>query len=473
MSAFITEFNQRVTKWIDESGKSIPYLSTHNTLCLSDNYIEIKTVDKTNTRVSDTFKKSVEYINSLSKIDIDGIFDTKVVEFLRLMGLAEFKASKEKSQVPFIVKATSKCIHSIRLLSDDTKDYICSFLTGPESQFIVTKRKSAANVSLRLHKDPTEIVTYLFKVDFCSELLKTAHIRLLDFCKLKYSSLTNEQLKLVCESCPKLEVLNIDKCRDITQLPPTSSVSILNISRTGISDLSPLQNWTSLRELYIRDCSKLSILPEKLHVGKLLLSKSSIKEFRPLTTWTQIHTLIIARPKECLDIFPQKLNTLKKFVLIKGVVANVDAFATWTKLEELILKSGFIPIALPDNLSVRVCSLIRFDHADLTPISTWKNLQTLNLTSCYNLRSLPQNSDVKTLSLCSIKPLRSLSNLTSWPKLKQLQVVNCPNISRFPNRLTVEELEIKDTSILDFTPLKKWSLTSFMCNDVEHLSHLK
>jgi Leucine-rich repeat (LRR) protein len=193
--------------------------------------------------------------------------------------------------------------------------------------------------------------------------------------------------------------------RTIEPLAELSNLKTLDLSGTGITDLTPIRNLTGLAELDISQTSVTDLTPLKYSdkLTRLVLAGTPVNDLSVVGQMPALETLDISRTG-VLDISPLSACTSLKYLHMEAApVSDLHPLATLTSLVEV-------------NASQ---TLVR----DLTPLSGLTQLEILSLDSTYfqDISALATLENLKVVSLNHT----SVANLRPLQNLKKLERVYC------------------------------------------------
>lgn len=468
----MSHISNQLSTWIDQQSHSIPYLSARYTLAVRNDQLYLNACTKqTIPREVALFKNAVDHINDSMSISYDGISNEKVVEFLRLMGLAHFQRSKSKETKPFIVRTSEQIEKShdkvlckaVRMLPQDLLFHISSFTSGKENSAIVLKNDDAARFCLRSQEYPTYTIANLFRkseLEF-STILNSVGLKELDFSGCH--TLSNFRLSQICK-INSLEKLDISYCSEVKWLPKNSSLQHLTVS--GIKTILPVQTWRNLKTLTLHNCIHLRTLPKNLTVEKLILKKVPINNYSSLDTWANLRHLEIIDSPIFLNSFPEQLF-VETLLLNFNQIVTLNPLKTWQNLKSLtIIKCGFMH-ELPNNLTVEEFTYNSHDNASLEYLRRWKKLKKLTILNCSKVENLPSNLSVQTLSLKNVKLVEDLTPIYDWKYLLNLELHSC-RVGKLPLNFKVNNLIVSRTIFeKGYSALENWNLMKIAIDGLE------
>lgn len=199
------------------------------------------------------------------------------------------------------------------------------------------------------------------------------------------------------------EDLDISGNKFIQSFEPLSqlrSVKILNLSQTGIDDLSPIRNLGELTDLNLSNTNVSDLAPLKYFskLTKLNLNSTSVSDIRILPRMQKL---------QWLDLGYTKITDLSPITgLTDLTVLNLQS----TKFSDLSPIQGLLQMA--------ELNISRTAIQDLSSIKTLKNLRTLNCdsTRIQNIAALADLENLKAFyanstQIADLQPLQKLTHL--------------------------------------------------------------
>ncbi len=234
---------------------------------------------------------------------------------------------------------------------------------------------------------------------------------------------TNKLLADYVRANPDLIHLNIQGCRNITDISPLVSLSRLSIlNMTGcskIEDISPLTRISSLRELHLPPTTDEKLARVLTHLPQLeklsLRHGHQITDLSPMAGLTNLDHLVMRYASEVVDINPLTgLTRLKVLDLTNSGVQDLNALAKLSNLEWLYLS---------DSKGVN----------DISPLKNLTNLSILALNDCKGVRDITALGNLTKLRILSLRGLEELSDISALSSLTQLRTLylqKCKKISQ-------------------------------------------
>ena len=191
----------------------------------------------------------------------------------------------------------------------------------------------------------------------------------------------------------------------------------------SISDVSPLQNLTSLRTLYLRDnsISDVSPLQNLTALIKLTMGKNSVSDISPLKNLTNLTDLYLY-DNSISDISPlENLTSLKYLILDNNSISDISPLENLVNLDNLYLNNNSIKNISPlENLTNLLTLVLKNNSiSDILPLKNKTSLIALSLNNN---------------SISDISPLENLTSLTflylsgnpisDYKPLQRLKAVN-------------------------------------------------
>ena len=227
---------------------------------------------------------------------------------------------------------------------------------------------------------------------------------------------------------------------DVSPLQNLTSLLHLNLGGNQISDVSSLQNLTSLQYLRLdgNQISDVNPLQNLKALTSLNLYSNQISNINPLQNLTSLQELVLTL-NQISDISPlQNLTSLKKLQLFHNQISDINSLQNLKALQELVLSANQISNISPlQNLtSLQYLSLDENQISDISPLQNLTSLQDLSLNN-------NQISDVS--------PLQSLISLQNL----QLGGNQISDVSPLQNLTSLKELHLSGNQISDISPLYK------------------
>jgi hypothetical protein len=260
----------------------------------------------------------------------------------------------------------------------------------------------------------------------------------------------------------KLTQLSISKTQvsDLTPIGNLANLRDLNASSTAISDLRPLSNLVNLQDLNlrgtrIRDLSPLASLPA---LNNLTLWNTAVEDFSPLAGLTSISTLDLDGTKIVDLSVLRHLTRLALLFLSETKVSDLSPISDLAALAYLILNDSAVVDIRPlqGMTSLRSLSANRTSISDLSPIAGLTKLDALYIseTRVTNLSPLSALRQLTVLhvdrsSISSIEPLSRMHGLSAlW-----LSGTRVSDLSPLSSLSTIKTFSADDTLVRDLAPL--------------------
>ncbi|WP_307984605.1 leucine-rich repeat domain-containing protein [uncultured Lactococcus sp.] len=183
--------------------------------------------------------------------------------------------------------------------------------------------------------------------------------------------------------------LRDNQISDVSPLQNLTSLQHLDLIRNQISDVSPLQNLTSLQSLYLNDnqISDVSSLQNLTSLQHLELSRNQISDVSSLQNLTSLQSLYLNN-NQISDVSSlQNLKALQNLSLAANQISNISPLQNLTSLQYLHSDDNQI--------------------SDISPLQNLTSLQTLYLNNnqisdispLYNLYNLPVDRDIEIVAM--------------------------------------------------------------------------
>ena len=263
------------------------------------------------------------------------------------------------------------------------------------------------------------------------------------------------------------------------------SIWALDLSETGISDISPLANFTDLQSLdlaetRVSDLSPIKNLP-KLHsldligapvsdisplvnlsaLRSLRLPEVEIRNFEAITKLINLQALELGNVKG-IDIgLLADLQTLQSLTLFEPDLSDLAQLSTLPALESLDIfcseASDITSLANLGTLRSLICEEIPF--SDLSPLAGLTDLESLHLrlTSVSDISPLRHCTSLRDLRLEHNDKMSDLSPLADIVTLQSLALGTKTVLDLTPlaNLPALQELSLYATQTLNLSPLKR------------------
>ena len=268
---------------------------------------------------------------------------------------------------------------------------------------------------------PERGINYLSGIEYCTNLsvldLRRNNIAdispLTGLSSLKWLNLENNQIS------------DISPLRDLTGL------SWLNLDGNQISDISPLRNLTNLKGLELRQNQIADITPlanlldlRSLHLG----SNGQISDVSPLIMLTQLEDLALSGNR-IIDIKPLSGMIHLKELWLGGnensKISDISPLSEMIHMQDLWLNNNQITNLEPlrDMIDLRILDLQANRVRDISPLSKLVDLQVLRLkyNDVSDISALANLTDLRVLYLDDnlISDISSLAGMTmmgEWEK---------------------------------------------------------
>lgn len=182
--------------------------------------------------------------------------------------------------------------------------------------------------------------------------------------------------------------------RTIEPLAELSNLKTLDLSGTGITDLTAIRNLTGLVELDISQTTITDLTPLKYSdkLKRLVLSGTPVNDLTVVGQMPALETLDISRT-DVLDISPLSACTSLQYLLMEAApVSDLQPLATLTTLLEVDASQTLVRDLAPLSglIQLEVLSLDSTYFQDISALATLENLKvvSLNHTAVANLRPL-------------------------------------------------------------------------------------
>jgi Leucine-rich repeat (LRR) protein len=237
----------------------------------------------------------------------------------------------------------------------------------------------------------------------------------------------------------------------------------LNLSGSGITDISALKHFPDLQELFLRgtQVSDLSPLERLAELKMLSISRTSVTDIQPLKELKKLQTLYLHHTTVS-DLGPLTgITTLEALDLGSTQISDIDILSGLTNLQKLSLADTKVN--------------------DIGALAGLTNLQELVLsdTQIGDIRVLSglTNLRILYLSRTQIGNVNVLSGLTSLQFLN-LSGTRVSDIGALSGLTNLQELYLRDTQVSDvgclasLTKLQRLGLSRTKVNDIGGLSRL-
>ncbi len=250
---------------------------------------------------------------------------------------------------------------------------------------------------------------------------------------------------------------------DISPLANFTGLQSLNLMETQVSDLSPIKNLTKLRSLYLggTPVSDLSSLMNLSELQSLVLPEMKIRNFEVITKLLNLQSLELWNIEE-IDIgLLANLQKLQSLTLFGSGLSDLAQLSTLPTLENLELiyseVSDIAPLANLGTLRSLRCDEVPF--SDLSPLAKLANLESLFLvhTSVSDISPLRDCTSLRYLALEHNERISDYSPLADVVTLQSLTLGTKAALDLTPlaNLPALQELGLYATRALDLSPLTR------------------
>ena len=187
---------------------------------------------------------------------------------------------------------------------------------------------------------------------------------------------------------------------DIAPLISLTKLQGLNLSDTQVADIGPLASLTNLQWLRLADTKVADIGPlaSLTNLQTLDVHDTQVADIGPLASLTSLQRLNLHSTR-VTDILPlASITNLQSLSLYGTQVANIGPLASLTYLQALWLSDTLVADISPlDSLkNLQALYLSRTQVADISPLDSVANLQTLHLYGT-NVREIGRLESLKKL----------------------------------------------------------------------------
>ncbi len=248
--------------------------------------------------------------------------------------------------------------------------------------------------------------------------------------------------------------LDYNDINDISALSNLTNLSYLSLYRNYISDISALSNLTNLSSLslYGNDISDISALSNLTNLSYLYLSDNYISDISALSNLKGLYSLYLS-DNYISDISTlTNLTNLTDLQLYNNNISDISALSNLTELDGLTLRNNNISdISALSNLTGLVfLALTQNNISDISALSNLTELHTVDLQSN------------------NISDISALSNLTGLGFLYLAQN-NISDISALSNLTNLADLELSYNNISDISALSSVVNLNWLCVDQNYL----
>lgn len=232
-------------------------------------------------------------------------------------------------------------------------------------------------------------------------------------------------------------LLDDTQVSDLAPLRELTGLEYLSLNGTQVSDLDPLQGLKGLKALLLGNTpvSDLALLPGLTGLKTLSLTNTQVSDLAPLRELTGLEYLSLDRT-QVRDLDPLKgLKGLSILSLDDTQVRNLDPLRELTGLQALWLSGTQVSDLEPlgDLTGLRTLSLHTTQVSDLELLRELTGLQTLWLfdTQVRDLNPLKGMTELQTLALShtqvlDLRPIIGLRKLADEPDYVGLTFKGCP-----------------------------------------------
>ena len=205
--------------------------------------------------------------------------------------------------------------------------------------------------------------------------------------------------------------LRDNQISDVSPLQNLTSLQLLDLVRNQISDVSPLQNLTSLQHLDLirNQISDVSPLQNLTSLQSLYLNDNQISDVSSLQNLTSLQYLELSR-NQISDVSSlQNLTSLQSLYLNNNQISDVSSLQNLKALQHLSLAANQISNISPLQNLTSLQYLHSDDNqiSDISPLQNLTSLQTLYLNNnqisdispLYNLYNLPVDRDIEIVAM--------------------------------------------------------------------------
>ena len=252
-----------------------------------------------------------------------------------------------------------------------------------------------------------------------------------------------------------------------------SKTSSLDLSLTGITDLSPLgnlQNLTSIACSHI-SVSDLSPLANLQNLTSIDCSVTQVSDLSPLANLQNL-TSIDCGVTQVSDLSPlANLQNLTSIACFGTRVSDLSPLANLQNLTSIDCShtsvSDLSPLAKLQNLTSIACSSTQV--SDLSPLGNLQNLTSINCnkTSVSDLSPLANLQNLTSIACFGTQ----VSDLSPLGNLQSLTSINCrftsvSDLSPLANLQSLTSIDCSSSPVSDLSPLGNLqNLTSIDCTD--------
>lgn len=274
-------------------------------------------------------------------------------------------------------------------------------------------------------------------------------------------SVSIENIKSVT-SIPELDLSSNGFIKNIEPLGQLVGLKVLNLSYTGIDDLTPIRNLTELVELDLSNTKVLDLTPLRysIHLQRLNISNTEVSDLTPLEKMQKLQNLQMSS----VPVF--EFNALGNFKSLKYLdmsatsATQLLALENLTMLQELniskTLVSNVTPLQKLTTLTVLTIDSTRI--RDLQPVSSLVNLTTLsaNYTQVDNLMPLAKLPKLERVYCDQTLVKRESADAFTSANRKALVIFDSKDLLSWWSTLPESwKMELSESARISTTPSKE------------------
>jgi len=286
--------------------------------------------------------------------------------------------------------------------------------------------------------------------------------------------------ELTDDDCCRIKELNLSGSgiSDLSPIKDFTNLQVLDLQSTQVTDVEPLASLRKLHTLDLRDTplSNIGVLAGLTDLGILFLSDTTITDLQPLRNLVALKDLLV-HGTFVSDLEPlRNLAGLARLGVDRTTVSNLEPLENLTCLQALGLNETKVSNVEPLRhlTDLRRLYLSGTEVRDVSPLSGLANLQRLELhnTSVGDIKPLTDLTKLQILRLygtpvSDIKPLKALTSL----QVLSLGGTRVGDISVLANltelqRLDLSSLQISNIRVLSIlTKLRELYLENAKVDD--------
>ena len=249
-------------------------------------------------------------------------------------------------------------------------------------------------------------------------LLRAESPRLADVLEV-LCEVSQDSERLILAGCP-----NLERPRVLRALAELSNLSYLDLSSTGVSDVSALSSLSNLSflDLSSTGVSDVSSLSSLSNLSFLDLSSTGVSDVSSLSSLSNLSFLDLSSTGVSDVSSLSSLLNLSSLDLRSTGVSDVSALSSLSNLSYLYLSStGVSDVSALSSLSnLRILDLNSTGVSDVSALSSLSNLRILylNSTGVSEVSALSSLTNLKSLNLRST----GVSDVSALSKLKDLHI---------------------------------------------------